>query len=127
MLLYHNITFSRDLGTKFTFVLVWKDILWKTCLCSVNTTFREEEFYNYEDYGSNPGEFWNQNADYQNDAPLPQDHFSVKNKGVNRENIVYNPGNPMFYNCDERIPTSLAPLEMGVIWTRAGPVGKSKF
>ena len=99
----------------------------KTCLCSVNTTFREEEFYNYEDYGSNPGEFWNQNADYQNDAPLPQDHFSVKNKGVNRENIVYNPGNPMFYNCDERIPTSLAPLEMGVIWTRAGPVGKSEF
>ena len=67
------------------------------------------------------------NTDYQNDAPLPQDHFSVKNKGVNRKNIVYNPGNPMFYNCDERIPTSLAPLEMGVIWTRAGPVGKSKF
>ena len=35
-------------------------------------------------YGSSP--------DYQNDSPLPQDHFSVSNKGVIREDIVYNQG-----------------------------------
>ena len=88
---------------------------------SVNTTFREEEYFNYEDYGDNSFD-WNRNSDYQNDAPLPQDHFSVKHKGPIHKNIVYNPADPFFYNCDERIPTSLAPLEMGVIWTRAGPV-----
>ena len=76
---------------------------------SVNTTFREEEYFNYEEYGDNSFD-WNRNSDYQNDAPLPQDHFSVKHKGPIHKNIVYNPADPFFYNCDERIPTSLAPL-----------------
>ena len=31
----------------------------------------------------------------------------------------------MEYNCDERKPKSFFPLEMGVIWTRAGPVSGS--
>ena len=72
---------------------------------TVNTTFREEEYF--EDY------------DYVNDAPIPPNpHFSVKNQGVIREDIVYNPAKPQYYNCDQRIPISFAPLEMGVIWTR---------
>ena len=94
---------------------------------SVNTTFREEEFYynnreSYSDYQSEDANFQPPSPDYQNDIPLKQDHFSVTNKGVIKENVVYNPEQPMTYNCDERRPKSYFPLEMGVIWTRAGPV-----
>lgn len=66
---------------------------------SVNTTFREEEYfvndYYYQDYQN---DFY----DYQNDAPIPPNNFGVKNTGVIRENIEYNPSKPFYYNCDER-------------------------
>ena len=83
---------------------------------SVNTTFREEEYFYNVDPPYGP---WER---FRRDAPIPPDHFSIKNTGVVRKDIVYNPAKPMVYNCDERVPHSLNPIEMGVIWTRAGPV-----
>lgn len=83
---------------------------------SVNTTFREEEYFHNVDPPYGP---WERS---RRDAPIPPDHFSIKNTGVIRKDIVYNPAKPMVYNCDERVPHSLNPVEMGVIWTRAGPV-----
>ena len=72
-------------------------------------------------YGTSPDHKYHHDKQRdKRDAPLPQDHFSVSNKGVIRKNIVYNPGQPMEFNCDERIPKSYFPLEMGVLWTRAG-------
>ena len=84
--------------------------------------FRSDPDLSPEDlsYGTSPDiKYQNKQRD-KRDAPLPQDHFSVSNKGPIRKNIVYNPGQPMEFNCDERIPKSYFPLEMGVLWTRAG-------
>ena len=85
--------------------------------------FRSEPNLSPEDlsYGTSPDHKYHHDKQRdKRDAPLPQDHFSVSNKGVIRKNIVYNPGQPMEFNCDERIPKSYFPLEMGVLWTRAG-------
>jgi hypothetical protein len=87
---------------------------------SVNTTFRDEEYFLNSDppYGpyvpAPPG--------YQNDSPIPPNRFSITHTGVVRENIVYNKKRPMEFNCDDRRPQSFFPLEMGVVWSRAGPV-----
>ena len=91
---------------------------------TVNTTFREEELlYNIDPpYGPWQRPPFNPAEGYQNDYPIPPRHFDKKNTGVIRKDIVYNPANPLVYNCDERVPHSLNPVEMGVIWTRAGPV-----
>ena len=105
---------------------------------SVNTTFREEEYFFYAnnpyyeegyqndapdaDFNVKNDESGILEDDYQNDAPLPQDHFSIKNKGVIRKNIVYNPGVPLEFNCDSRKAVSLFPWEIGVVWSRAGPL-----
>ena len=84
---------------------------------------REEEYYTYNEDYSDRTYPEGPPPDYQSDFDLdPDNRFSVKHKGVIRKNIVYNPAKPNYYNCDQRVPFSLAPLEMGVIWTRAGPV-----
>lgn len=121
---------------------------------SVNTTFREEEYFLNVDppYGPyvQPPHGYQGDQGYQNDDPGFWDDTGYQsdegyrsghgykagqeyiygqvarpgkiNKGVIRKNFAYPREPGPGYDCDSRQAFSLAPLEMGVVWSRAGPV-----